>query len=136
MKDIQGGFSRIAVTICSRAKDERPGLLPARRRYIGTHIGKVEEVAGDMGLPFFIISGIHGMISPEERIQYYDHELQLSEVEELSRRITEELKDLEVREVCLYTKQKPIWKRYQEALWRATRVLEIELHVFPLDEDA
>ena len=62
-------------TICSREKLEDRGMLPARERYTGSHITRVEELAISTMSPFFILSGVYGLLTPDEPIPHYDHVL-------------------------------------------------------------
>ena len=126
---------RIAIcTICSREKSEQEGLMPARRRYLGSHIAKVAEYAAKMELPLFIMSGRYGFISAKEPIQDYDHLLVAQEVTALSFTVYRQLRSLGLKEIHFFTKTKSTWAPYREALEPATQTLGIRLHIHELSE--
>ena len=50
----------VVCSICSREKKQDVGLIPARQRYLGTHISLVEGKAARRNLSFFILSGARG----------------------------------------------------------------------------
>lgn len=125
----------VICSICSRAKRQDEGLLPARQRYTGSHIGRTEKVATNQKQPFFILSGVYGFISADESIPYYDHLLATEEVLQLASKIRGQLKECGVRELHFYTKNKTSWKPYQEALCLATEALGVSLFVHEMLED-
>ncbi|MDP8236219.1 MAG: hypothetical protein P9M08_07530 [Candidatus Erginobacter occultus] len=62
----------VLATICCREKDRAEGLIPAVRRYRSRRIGRIAELAGEIGLELAILSGLYGLIDAEEPIPYYD----------------------------------------------------------------
>ena len=125
----------VICSICSRAKKDDAGLLPAKDRYVGSHISKVRGFAKREGLPFFILSGVYGFISGDELIPYYDHLLVAHEVEALVPSLLKQLRKHEVEVLHFYTKTKPNWVPYRKALEEATKSLGIGLTVHELGDN-
>jgi hypothetical protein len=127
--------NKIICSICSKAKDERVELMPARLRYTGTHVAKVLHHAKSSHLPFYILSGVYGFISGDEPIPHYDHLLVSEEVPALIERIVGQLTLLEAGEIVFCTKDKPNWKPYLDAIKQAASRLNISLSVYQLADD-
>src|SRR5258706_4802441 len=106
-------------TIRSKEKRKDEGLLPARKRYIGSHISKVEKIAKEGSLRFFILSGCYGFISGDKGIPYYDYLLLEDKVENLALKVRSQLQEHGVEELNFYTKTKQNWLPYRNALSRA-----------------
>lgn len=121
-------------TICSRAKNEVEGLLPARQRYLGSHIPHVEGRARQHGLPFFILSGVYGLLAAEEGISYYDHVLGAEEILALAFKVYRQLKHHALQELHFFTESHPSWKPYLDVLQLATESLGVRLCVHELSE--
>ena len=125
----------VVCSICSRAKRYNQELLPARQRYTGSHISKVEEVARQKEQPFFILSGRYGFVSADEAIPYYDHLLTREEVNALAMKVRFQLKTHGVTECHFYTKRKSNWEPYLDVLIHAARALNVRLRVHELAGD-
>src|SRR5665213_1086849 len=90
----------------SRAKDPWQYPLPARLRYTGSHIAKVARTAHEEALPFYILSGVYGLVAADDPIPYYDHLLSLDEVGALAAKIVSRLLLDNIHEVRFCTKAK------------------------------
>lgn len=122
----------IAVTICSKHKDNNPALLPARQRYISEHVKKTEGIAMENGLPFYILSGKHGLISADEPVANYDQYLELDAVGNLVPVVEAQLRAAEVSEVDYYMEDKESWIPYDMTLKKATDLAGVVLRVHQL----
>ncbi len=122
-------------SICSHSKSEDEGLLPARQRYLGSHIPHVEGEAKQHGLPFFILSGVYGLLMAEEGISYYDHVLGAEEVLALASKVYKQLKHHALQELHFFTKSHLSWKLYLDVLQLATESLGVRLCVHELSEN-
>jgi hypothetical protein len=71
-------------TYCSKAKTDDPGEVAAIRRYKSSRIQRVHEAADSLRLPFYILSGRFGLVSPRRPIPNYDHLLKSDEVARLA----------------------------------------------------
>lgn len=125
----------VVCTICSRDKDKDEMLVAARSRYTSSHIRKVERIADENCLPFFILSGLYGLISADEPIPHYDHVLGLSMVTDLHYRIHNQLAIHDIEKIHFYTKDKPAWQLYERALGLATEHLGVELVIHQLNTE-
>ena len=111
---------KIISTICSKDKDESLGLLPAVQRYISSRIANVFDTAKKEGSPFYILSGEYGLIPADYPIPYYDHQLKMEEVNDISRKIVGQIKGNGITEIVFYGRSKDgSWKPYYEALEKA-----------------
>lgn len=118
---------KIAITVCSREKAEDEELLPAKERYLGSHIALAREAAKKQNARFFILSANYGLIGEEEKIPYYDHLLVPTEVPLLARKVRRQLHGLAATVVVLFTKPKSTWDTYKDAVRIATVRLNIPL---------
>jgi len=93
----------LLATICCREKDREEGLLPAVRRYRSERIRRLQELAGEAGLPFAILSGLFGLLDAEEPIPYYDRLMAEDDIERISAAAAKFLKEGRIDEVifCL-----------------------------------
>jgi len=81
------------VTICSKNKSAKKGLVRARERYISQRIDKVVELAQQLSVPCFILSGKFGLISSETEIPWYDHLMQEKDINDIVKKSLDFLKD-------------------------------------------
>jgi len=122
-------------TICSRTKRADEDPLPARERYLGSHIRAVEEIARARGRQWFLVSGIFGLIAPDEQILSYDHRLAANKIRGLASKIRSQLRRFGIEELHLYSKSKPDWMPYRAAILQATQPLGVKLHIHELADD-
>lgn len=128
----------IVCSICSRKKRADVDLLPAVERYAGSHIQKVQVIAALAGKPFFILSGLHGLLAAEEEIENYDFQLSRREdsIQNLSVKIQRQLQFFGIKEIHFYTKNKPAWLVYRDALIRATNAAGVKLHLYYISDES
>ncbi len=115
--------TEIVCTICSKKKDDRPGLLPACERYLGEHIVQTRSIAERY--PFYILSGLYGLIPADTRILNYDHLLVEEEVDKLSRLVAQEIvrrRILRIRYFHDPDPDKPSWRPYTDTLNKAAEI--------------
>lgn len=129
-------MNRVICSICSREKDSRPGLLPARERYKGSHVTFVEKIAAKSRLRLFFLSGKLGVIDADSCIPVYDYLLAPEGVQSLSYDIWDQLESLGIEEIRFYTKHKPAWEPYLEALRLGAYAAGVKLVVELLPDDA
>lgn len=106
----------VVCTICSKEKAQGPVLMPARKRYLGEHIGLAASAARFR--PFFILSGVFGLIPADTGIPYYDHRLEDAEVEKLAGRVAQQVRHHKIRIVFYLHEPKESWQPYTKALTR------------------
>jgi len=126
---------KVVCSICSRSKREDADLLPAIERYTGSHIRAVEEISKEQGRPFFVLSGVYGIISSEELIPYYDHLFVKDEIPELLPKVMRQIKEANISSVDFYTKDKPNWEPYRHVLSVAADNSGIPLNIILLEDD-
>lgn len=119
---------KVICSICSREKAE--GLVPAGELYRGAHIRLVEGLAKAQDCPFFILSGVYGFVDAGQLIKSYDHLLQPDEVAALASTIEQQLAGHDIGEIEFYTKDKPNWWPYRQALELAAekRAVCVQVH--------
>lgn len=117
----------IVCSICSKVKSTEAGKLPARQRYQGSHIGKVEAIALEQGVPFFILSGRFGLLAADEGVESYDYLLIEEDVQRLADEIQVKLYEHKIGVVHFYTKLKPQWEPYGRALAIACSAAKVRL---------
>jgi hypothetical protein len=126
----------IICTICSREKEHTDDPLPARLRYKGSHIQRVDREAKMAPLPFFILSGRFGLISGDEVVPDYEHVLYQEDVSIAGARIAEQIRFHGIKTIFLFAKMKPSWVPYVNALGRAAKMAKADLNIRLLDDDS
>ncbi|MDB4656062.1 hypothetical protein OAE48_04355 [Flavobacteriales bacterium] len=89
-------------TYCSAEKDHSEISLPAISRYKSSRITKVYNSAITENVEFVILSGKYGIIDAHQNIDYYDHLLVPSEVDEHSELVTSQLKEMGITKLMFY----------------------------------
>jgi len=123
-------MKRLYATYCSAPKREDPEPLPAIRRYRSQRIARVAALALEDGASFGILSGSYGLLAPQDAIPWYDHLLQVDEIETLTVAVAETLAARAPDEVVWYSVDPaidPPVERYSTVMRRAC-----ELHHVPL----
>lgn len=110
----------VFVTVGSREMDDTPGMIPAIRRYKGSHVEKIAKEAREAQQPFFILSGKHGLLAPDELVEFYDYLLTVENVDRLSRKLVSQLWENDISSVHLYCKPGPKWFPYFASMAKAT----------------
>lgn len=90
-------------TYCSAEKHYSETLLPAIQLYNSARINQVFAAAKKSSTPFIILSGKYGIVSPSERISYYDHLLKPTEVETHSDLISTQIMSMKISAIKFYT---------------------------------
>jgi hypothetical protein len=121
-------------TYCSAEKDPSEGELPAIQRYLSPRIQSVYAAAKRLGLRFLILSGEFGILEPDDPIPYYDHLLLPSEVPEHAKRVADQLKDLDVKDMIFFTRSDAAVKPYLECMKSACQIAGAELKFVTLLE--
>lgn len=125
-------------TYCSKTKSHDPGEIPAILRYQSDRIQKVSEAALILGLPFFVLSGHYGLVSPQDKIPDYDHLLQPEEVSKLSYLLTRQISEQRIDGFVYFSKpltSSPNVQPYHDALAAACEVLSFPLYIVELKEE-
>jgi hypothetical protein len=110
--------------------------MPARERYIGSHIAIAEQAAEKEKLPLYFLSGMLGLVGADEPLAYYDHVLTHREMPALIGVIARQLQRLDIGTVHLYVKTKPSWRTYLYALQLAGDEIGATIHIHELPDDA
>ncbi len=118
----------LCTTCCKRKRrDAQP--LPARKRYLSRRIRFVLQESRRLKTPLLILSGKYGLLTPEQKIPWYDRALLANEVESLSRKLVQQLSRREVSSVVFYARPRKTagWQPYYAALETACDRLKISL---------
>lgn len=126
----------IVCSICSRKKSRVRELIPARERYLGSHIDIAAKAAGTENLPFFILSGKFGLLAAGEVVVNYDYLLINKDVARLANRVAKQLSRMGTREVRFYTKTRPAWQPYLAVMESAASQVGARLLITELPDDA
>lgn len=92
----------IFCTYCSRPKKETNGKIPAIERYKSKRIRGVYDSANKLGIPFYILSGLFGLIPSDEPIPYYDHLLLPDEMNAMAIKVMEGIKKNKINKVIFF----------------------------------
>lgn len=89
-------------TYCSAEKNHSEKLLPAIDLYQSERITTIFNSAKTEGRRFIILSGKLGIIEPYQKIDYYDHLLKPSEVEDHAELVASQLKEKKISQLVFY----------------------------------
>lgn len=126
-------------TYCSVSKSHESGSIPAIHRYQSPRIGKVFSAASCLGLRFYILSGMFGLIPPQELIPFYDHLLKPEEVPGLAELIIRQIHEYEVSGLVYFTKPLSSNRNlipYRDALVIACEGISIPFYVVRLEHES
>lgn len=102
--------------------------MPAIQRYESHRIESVYNAASNLNLKFLILSGKHGMLDSNEPIEYYDHLLRNSEIEEHATKVADQLETLGVTEILFLVapvSEDESVKPYKDCMGLAARKLGV-----------
>lgn len=122
-------------TICCKDKRTNAGLLPAVERYLSARIAWAAAESARRGLPFLILSGKYGLITPQTPIPWYDQKLTPAGVAALVPLITRQLGELGVERILFYGRpaEDADWQPYHRALEEACQSAGVALERHALD---
>lgn len=117
------------ITTCCAEKDPSEGFLPAIERYLSDRINWVYRESQRSGLPLLIFSGKFGLLKPTDPIPWYDHALQMDEVEKLLPLLVSQLEKMAITRGSFYARSPdlPGWKPYHDSLERACKLVRVRL---------
>ncbi len=115
----------VVCTICSDRKNPKPGLIPARKRYLGEHVKLTQSVAGFR--PFYILSGKYGLISAKMGIPTYDHPLTHERVEDMVGRVQHQVARERIKVLFYYQWADPEWEPYTAVLSKVAHLSRVGL---------
>ena len=123
------------ITYCCKEKDPADGLLPAVERYLSPRIRVAEMVAKDLGVGFYILSGLYGLLDPGREIPDYDHLLTSLQVPEHAGVIEVQLREAGTGRVIFVTRTldvDPGSGPYREAMATACRLARVDMEVLEI----
>ncbi len=91
-------------TYCSAEKNHSDRSLPAIDLYKSERITRVYRMAEKEGVKYVILSGKFGLIEPHQKIEYYDHLLKASEIEEHAIPVSSQLQAMKISRLVFFTR--------------------------------
>jgi len=119
-------------TYCSAEKNYSKTALAAIDLYKSTRISTVFLAAKEVKAKFIILSGKHGVICANDKINYYDHLLLASEVGMHSELIASQIKSKGINEIVFFMKtveEDENLKPYLDCMEKACLKLKITLRI-------
>jgi len=110
------------VTYCSGKKDPKEGSIPAIERYDSDRIRWVYNLSIKDKADFAILSGVLGLLYPNEKIPYYDHKMNIDDVERIAKLIKWFLRDKNYEKIVYFTENphgEPVLRYYYKSLKKA-----------------
>ena len=93
------------------------GKIPSIERYNSSRINLIYEKSKKDKVPFVILSGKFGLLSPEEEIEWYDQKLNLSQSEELSEIVKNQIEKQKIKHFVFFLKSEDLEaKKYEKFL--------------------
>ena len=117
-------------TYCSADKNYSDQPLSAISLYKSKRITEVSENAEKADIKFVILSGKYGIVDADEKIDYYDHLLIASEVEEHSELMATQLKEKNISHVVFFMQSVAIDKNikaYADCILKASEKIGITI---------
>ncbi len=81
-------------------------------------------------MPFLILSGEYGLISHDHPIPWYDHKLEMDEVEEMVKKVVSQLEAFGVESLEFHGRDEQTdhsWKPYWEVIRKSTFLAGVKL---------
>lgn len=122
-------MATLYVTYCSGKKDKKEDSIPAIERYKSDRIRWVYNLSIRDKADFAILSGLLGLLYPDEKIPYYDHKMNKDDVERIAKLIRWFLREEKYEKIVYFTENpqgEPVLRNYYKSLKKATRELGIE----------
>ena len=122
-------MNTLYVTYCSGKKDKKEKSIPAIESYNSDRIRWVYNLSIKDKANFAILSGVLGLLYPDEKIPYYDHKMNEDDVERISKLIRWFLREEKYEKIVHFTENphsEPILKYYHASLKRAIDELNEE----------
>lgn len=123
---------KIFCTYCSAGKNESRNLLSAIERYKSNRISNVCDAAKSKGLKFYILSGKYGLLAVNDKIEYYDHLLLSSEMEQHAKIVAEQLVKNKITKLVFYSNLLSVdqnIKPYIDCIQLASKIAAIDLEI-------
>lgn len=120
---------RAVLTTCSAEKRRAAGPLPAAHRYTHPRIATAWAAARTEGLPFFILSGVFGLLDAHTPVPWYDHALAQDEVAALWPRVAGRLRTRGITALDLHMAPPgtPGWAPYHAVVRAAAEAAGVRL---------
>jgi len=119
-------------TYCSAEKDYSEMTLPAIERYESSRITSVYNKAIEEGVGFVILSGKYGILNTQQSIDYYDHLLVTSELEQHASLIATQFKTKGITKLVFFTEsvsKDPNVKPYIDCIKQGAAKSEVALEI-------
>jgi hypothetical protein len=87
---------------CSAQKNKSTSPLPAIDLYKSERIAKIYNASIKEKATFVILSGLYGIISPDEQIKFYDHLLLAEEVDTHVALIASQIRSMGIHEMIFF----------------------------------
>ena len=128
-KNIIESMDTLYVTYCSGKKDEKEESIPAIESYDSDRIRWVYNLSIKANVKFAILSGVLGLVKPDEKIPYYNHKMNKDDVERIAKLIKWFLMAKKCEKIVYFTENphsEPILKYYHASLKKAIDELNEE----------
>lgn len=101
-------------TVGGHYQDQRPGLMPAGKRFVGEHVRQTRSVAGLR--QFFLVSNTMGLVRADTGVAYFDDRLAAKDTDLLASKIEAQVRHYKIGVLEYYVGQEPWWRPYSTAL--------------------
>ena len=114
---------KVYITICCKEKTTETNEIPAIERYISNRIDTIHSKSIDDNVDFFILSGKYGLLSPSDKIDWYDKLLMLEDIPKMTDKISRQLIENNVTEIILFANSD--WKNYIDVISNSCKLVTL-----------
>jgi len=112
------------ITTCCKEKSKFLGEIPMMERYISERIDSVHQKSISDDVAFFVLSGKFGLLSPTNKIPYYDLILEEKDINLMITKVRHQLLVFGITEATLFAN--PEWKTYVKVIEEACKISNID----------
>ena len=123
----------IFCTYCSAEKNRTDTPIAAIDLYKSTRIEAVHQMALHANRPFFIFSGKHGLIAPDQSIAWYDHLLRKESISKHAQFLAKQIQSLNISAIHFFSnlpENDPHLHTYIDCITTACKSCNIPIQVF------
>ena len=118
------------ITTCCKEKSKILGEIPMLERYISNRIQSIYQKSKEDDVAFFVLSGKYGLLSPVNKIPWYDKILEKQDLELVTKKVRHQLTIYGITEITFFAKSE--WVNYKKCVEDASCQKDIKFNFIDL----